>query len=130
MTKYVRPAEFEYNPNSPDSLNKAMLICSNNIAMVGELLAKAEGEKARAESKYKLEYAKSYLEATGNSEKCKAYALVSDGVQEAQMGLDLALAKTKLLKAHLDGWDAHYNAVRKSANIWESENNKSMRGYT
>jgi hypothetical protein len=125
MTEYTKPRDFTYNPNSPKSINEAMLICSNNIATIGEILAKAEDDKARAEAKYKVEYAKAFLSASGSSEKCKSYALVSDEVQEAQMGLNVANAKARLLKAHYDGWDSIYNAVRKSANIWESENNKS-----
>lgn len=123
--EYVKPRDFIFNPQSPVSINEALLQCSNNIAIITELVAYAEEEKAKAESKYKVEYAKAFLIASGSAEKCKSYSLVSEEVQEVQLNVDIATAKAKLLKAHLDGWEALYYAVRKMASNWESENNKA-----
>lgn len=121
MGNYQKPTGFSFDPNSPGSINDALLICANNIAVVTEKVAMAEETFARAKSKYKVQFAKIYLVVKGSAKVRECEAITDDQIIQTQGEMDEAEILAGMLKAHLKGWEAHYYAVRKAAGNFERE---------
>lgn len=129
--EYLNPREYSLSQSpGPKEIEEKMLVCANNIAIVSEYAAKCEDDLARATSKHKVEYAKAFIDAAGSVEMRKAIAVSDELVMAAQDDLDTSYAKAKLIKAHLDGWEAHYYAARKIFGNMANEQRKGWGAFT
>lgn len=108
---------------TPAEIENALAVFSNELATYSLTVAKYENDLADAEMKYKREYARAVIlnQRAKNSMLTKAMAEIDAGVVTS--GNELAKVKAVLIlgRATLEGLTNKYVALRKIANLKQTE---------
>lgn len=111
------------NPQ-PKDLEKMLALCSNHIATLSDKLAEYQSNVAVKTTAYKRAFAQAVVLSTDKGRSptiSKAAAEADLKVIATQDELDIASAVYTIAKGEFDGWNAHFVALRKMAEIRKSE---------
>ena len=114
---------------SPYELQKLLTRCSNAIATLSDEIARAKQVQTRKTHDYKIACAKSRIanQNKGTVKIVEALVELDESVLIAAQEMQEAAAYTELLQAKLDGYDAHFKALRKVAEVRKTEMNTIQR---
>ena len=108
---------------TPLQITKLLSVCSNQLARLAELVATYKSDVAikttlykRAEAKAKVKY-----QGSGKVDIVRAMVELDGDVITSLDELNVALASYELAKGELEGYDAHFTALRKMAELRKVE---------
>lgn len=109
---------------TPAQLEQMLAICSNQIASLADLLTQYKSTAAMKDTAYKRALARAIIKGRADHIPASIVAKVAeadDAVIAARDELDAADAIYTAAKGEFDGWDAHFVALRKMAEIRKTE---------
>ncbi|MEN6567180.1 MAG: hypothetical protein ABFC57_12870 [Veillonellales bacterium] len=120
-----KAAEFIIPPHpTPAQIEEMLAVCSNQIATLADILTGYKSDAAIKDTAYKRALARAITKGRLDRIPATIVAKVAEADDEvitARDNLDIADAIYTAAKGEFDGWDAHFVALRKMAEIRKSE---------
>ena len=121
----VKASQFTIPQNpTPAQLEKMLATCSNQIARLSDMLAGYKSDVTIKDTAYKRAVARAIVKYRGDGIPANIVSKVVEGDNEviaAKDELDTAEAIFTIAKGEFDGWDSHFVALRKIAEIRKQE---------
>jgi hypothetical protein len=108
----------------PHQIEEMLAMCSNQIATLADILTGYKSDVAMKDTAYKRALAKAIIKGRIDKVPATIVAKVAEADEDviaARDALDIADAVYTAAKGEFDGWDAHFVALRKMAEIRKSE---------
>ena len=108
---------------TPLQITKLLSVCSNQLARLAELVATYKSDVAIKTTLYKTAEAKAKVKyrGSGKVDIVRAMVELDSDVVTSLDELNVALASYELAKGELEGYDAHFTALRKMAELRKVE---------
>ncbi|MDU2064411.1 MAG: hypothetical protein E6713_06165 [Sporomusaceae bacterium] len=109
---------------TPHQIEAMLATCSNQIATLADKLTQYKSDVAIKDTAYKRALARAIIASRGNGVPASIVTKTveaDEAVIEARDALDIANAIYELAKGEFDGWESHFVALRKIAEIRKTE---------